>query len=182
MTIQVSPTVRVARVSKRARMPKYATDGSAGLDLNACFDPEQIMRDGEGKPIVDENNKPVRHPNINDRGQFILHAGEVAIMPTGLALQIPFGYEGQVRPRSGLAAKYSVTVLNTPGTIDSDYRGEVKIILVNLGGDDLDIDLGERIAQLVIAPVARAVMLEVEPSELDDTERGEGGFGSTGSN
>jgi dUTP pyrophosphatase len=97
---------------------------------------------------------------------------------TGFAMAIPEGYEVQVRPRSGLALKHGITCLNTPGTIDSDYRGEVKIILINLGSDDFAMTRGDRIAQLVVAPVQRASLSEV--TELDDTERGSGGFGSTG--
>jgi dUTP pyrophosphatase len=103
---------------------------------------------------------------------------ERALVPTGFALAIPAGYEGQVRPRSGLAARYGVTVLNAPGTIDADYRGEVKVILVNHGAEPFVIARGMRIAQLVIAPVTLASFVEV--GDLDDTERGTGGFGSTG--
>jgi dUTP pyrophosphatase len=175
------PQIKVRAVSPRARIPSYATAGSAGLDLHACFDPDQLLRDDDGKPVLDSNNEPVRHPNINTHGQLLISAGEVAIVPTGIAMEIPEGFEGQIRPRSGLAAKYAVTVLNSPGTIDSDYRGEIKVILVNLGGDDLDIDVGERIAQLVIAPVARAELLLVD-SGLSSTVRGTAGFGSTGKN
>jgi dUTP pyrophosphatase len=97
---------------------------------------------------------------------------------TGFAFAIPDGYEVQVRPRSGLALKHGITCLNTPGTIDSDYRGEVKVILANLGDEDFVINTGDRIAQIVVAPVTQGVMVEVEA--LDDTERGTGGFGSTG--
>jgi dUTP pyrophosphatase len=104
--------------------------------------------------------------------------GERALVPTGFALAIPAGYEGQVRPRSGLAARNGVTVLNAPGTIDADYRGEVKVILVNHGAEPFAIARGMRIAQLVIAPVTLATFIEV--TALSDTERGAGGFGSTG--
>jgi dUTP pyrophosphatase len=100
-------------------------------------------------------------------------------VPTGLIMEIPAGFEGQVRPRSGLALKYGVTCLNSPGTIDSDYRGEVKVILANLGSQDFVITRGMRIAQLVIAPVTRVEIVEIE--EASDTQRGTGGFGSTGS-
>jgi len=100
------------------------------------------------------------------------------LVPTGLELEIPEGFEGQVRPRSGLAIRQGLTVLNTPGTIDSDYRGEVQVILVNLGSDEVVISRGDRIAQLVIAPVTRATLAEVET--LADTGRGAGGFGHTG--
>jgi deoxyuridine 5'-triphosphate nucleotidohydrolase len=108
----------------------------------------------------------------------ILAPGARAAVATGFAIAIPAGYEVQVRPRSGLALKHGVTCLNTPGTIDSDYRGEVKVILANLGGDAFAIARGDRIAQLVPAPVQRAVLEEF--IELDDTARGSGGFGSTG--
>jgi len=100
------------------------------------------------------------------------------LVPTGLCLEIPPGFEGQVRPRSGLAARQGLTVLNTPGTIDSDYRGEVQVILVNLGSEEVVITPGDRIAQLIIAPVTRARLVEVET--LAESERGDGGFGHTG--
>jgi dUTP pyrophosphatase len=109
---------------------------------------------------------------------FVLKSGEFALIPTGIKMAIQSGYEAQIRPRSGLAAKYGVTVLNSPGTIDADYRGEVKIILINHGKKDFVINDKERIAQVVIAPVVNATFEEV--SSLLDTERGEGGFGSTG--
>ena len=102
------------------------------------------------------------------------------MIPTGLSFAIPEGYEIQVRPRSGLAAKNGITVLNTPGTIDSDYRGEVKVILINLGKDDFIVNNGDRIAQLIVSPVTQGVFEQT--SELDSTERGAGGFGSTGVN
>ena len=105
-------------------------------------------------------------------------SGEGAVIPTGLKMEVPIGYEGQVRTRSGLAATHGLTVLNSPGTIDADYRGEVKVILMNLDGERLTIDRGDRIAQLVIAPVTRVVITEVE--EVGETTRGQGGFGSTG--
>ena len=105
---------------------------------------------------------------------------EFAMIPTGLSFAIPEGYEIQVRPRSGLAAKNGVTVLNTPGTIDSDYRGEVKVILINHGKDSFTVNNGDRIAQLIVAPVTQGIFEKAE--ELDSTERGEGGFGSTGVN
>jgi len=109
---------------------------------------------------------------------FSLAPGERRVVPTGLALEIPSGHEGQVRPRSGLAARHGVALVNAPGTVDSDYRGEVKVILVNLGREPVTFVRGDRIAQLVIAPVARAVVEVVE--DLSDTGRGAGGFGSTG--
>lgn len=108
----------------------------------------------------------------------VLKPGTRAMVPTGMCWAIPPGYEVQVRPRSGLAAKAGVTCLNTPGTIDSDYRGEVKVILINLGEDDFTIRRGDRIAQMVVAPVAQADWVEMD--SLDETARGTGGFGSTG--
>lgn len=107
-----------------------------------------------------------------------LRAGKRHAVATGFAFAIPDGYEIQVRPRSGLALKHGITCLNTPGTIDSDYRGEVKVILANLGDEDFVINIGDRIAQIVVAPVTQGIMIEVDA--LDDTERGTGGFGSTG--
>ena len=144
-------TVRVKRLphSEGIDLPTYATDSSAGLDLRAAVD----------EPVV-------------------LAPGERRLIPTGLILEIPEGYEGQVRPRSGLAIRHGVTVLNSPGTIDADYRGEVKVILINLGEEPFTIRRGERIAQLIITPVTRAELIEVE--EVTATARGDGGFGSTG--
>jgi len=129
--------------------PAYQTSGSSGMDLRAAID--------ESIPIG---------------------SGEGAVIPTGLMMEIPIGYEGQVRTRSGLAASHGLTVLNAPGTIDADYRGEVKVILMNFGGETVNIDRGDRIAQLVIAPVTRVVVAEVD--EIGETTRGDGGFGSTG--
>ena len=108
----------------------------------------------------------------------MIEPGARELVPTGLRLELPLGFEGQVRPRSGLALKNGVTVLNSPGTIDSDYRGEVAVILINLGSEPFEITRGARIAQLVVAPVTQAVFLEA--SDLADTARGRGGFGSTG--
>ncbi len=108
----------------------------------------------------------------------VLRPGERAAVPTGLIMEIPEGFEGQVRPRSGLALKHGITCLNSPGTIDSDYRGEVKVILANLGAEPFTVTRAMRIAQLVIAPVTRVEIAEI--SELTDTGRGSGGFGSTG--
>ena len=131
-------------------LPAYETIGSAGMDVRAAVSQEE--------PIL-------------------LQAGERAMIPTGLSVAIPQGYEIQVRPRSGLAAKHGLTCLNTPGTIDSDYRGEIKVILINLGQDAFTIQRGERIAQLVLAPVTQLAWIEV--GALDETDRGAGGFGST---
>ncbi len=130
-------------------LPTYQSVLAAGLDLLAAVD-----------------------------GKITLAPGARALVPTGLAMALPAGFEAQVRPRSGLAAKHGVTVLNTPGTIDADYRGEVKVILINLGDDPFEISRGDRIAQMVIAPVLQADIVEVEV--LSETERGSGGFGSTG--
>lgn len=130
-------------------LPSYATAGASGVDLYACVD------------------KPIK-----------LKPFERALIPTGIQVEIPKGYEAQIRPRSGLALKYGVTVLNTPGTIDSDYRGEVCVILINLGNADFVVEQGMRIAQMVICPVVKVNILKV--NELSATERGEGGFGSTG--
>jgi dUTP pyrophosphatase len=130
-------------------LPAYETAQSAGMDLAAAID----------TPLT-------------------LSPGERAMVPTGLAIALPAGYEAQVRPRSGLAAKNGVTVLNTPGTVDADYRGEVKVILINLGDTAFEIERGMRIAQMVIAPVTQASFAEVDT--LPETARGTGGFGSTG--
>ena len=132
-------------------LPAYESEGAAGMDLRAA--------NGTDEPIV-------------------LPPGNRQLVPTGLVFEIPTGFEGQVRPRSGLALKHGITCLNTPGTIDSDYRGEVQVLLINLGQDDFVIERGMRIAQMIIAPVLQA---RLEVRELAQaTERGTGGFGSTG--
>jgi dUTP pyrophosphatase len=130
-------------------IPSYQSEGASGLDL------------------VSSSNEDIK-----------LEPGKRALIPTGIYLEIPEGFEGQVRPRSGLAAKNGITVLNTPGTIDSDYRGEVKVILINLGLDDFVVKRGDRIAQIVFMPVVRAELCE--EISINSTERGTGGFGSTG--
>ena len=132
-------------------MPRYETAGAAGFDLVAAI------------PI----NSPLK-----------LEIFSRQLVPTGLRLQIPEGYEAQVRPRSGLALKFGITVLNAPGTIDHDYRGELMVLLVNLGGEPFVVERGMRIAQMVIAPVTRVAFREVD--SLDETSRADGGFGSTG--
>ncbi|MBQ0163158.1 MAG: dUTP diphosphatase [Treponema sp.] len=132
-----------------AVIPQYKTKGAAGADICALLENSITI-----KPF------------------------ERAMIPTGLFFEIPVGYEIQVRPRSGLAAKNGVTVLNTPGTIDSDYRGEVKVILINLGKEDFVINNGDRIAQMIVAPVTIGNFIKTD--KLSETERGEGGFGSTG--
>ena len=149
----MNPVIEVVRLThaEGLPLPAYETAHAAGMDLRAAV-PEDAPVD--------------------------LRPGERAAVPTGLTMAIPPGFEGQVRPRSGLALRAGVTCLNTPGTIDADYRGEVKVILINLGEADFTIRRGDRIAQLVIAPVTSAAWNEVQT--LDATARGEGGFGSTG--
>ena len=132
-------------------VPSYKTSGSAGADVCAY---------------------------LPDGNEIVLKPMERCLVPTGIKMAIPQGYEVQVRPRSGLAAKNGITCLNTPGTIDSDYRGEVKVILINLGSENFTIKNGDRIAQLVAAPVTQSVYVKTDV--LDSTKRGEGGFGSTG--
>ena len=141
--------ILIKRLSKEVSLPKYKTDGSSGLDL-AAF----VNKDIEIKP------------------------GKSEIIPTGLAIAIPENFEIQIRPRSGLAAKNKISVLNTPGTIDADYRGEIKVILINLSDKSFIVEKGLRIAQMVLCPVIKAKLKEVEI--LEDTKRGSGGFGSTG--
>lgn len=136
---------------KSLPLPAYATPGSSGMDLAAA---------------------------LADTEELIIKPGDQSIVPTGLALALPQGMEAQIRPRSGLAAKHSVTVLNSPGTIDADYRGEIKVILINHGKSDFTIKRGDRIAQMVIQPVCQVQLSEVD--NLDDTTRGQDGFGSTG--
>jgi dUTP pyrophosphatase len=150
----VSPVVAVKRLEHGADLPlpAYETAHAAGMDLRAAV--------------------PADAP-------LTLHPGDWRQVPTGLCIAIPPGFEGQVRPRSGLAFRHGVTCLNTPGTIDADYRGEVKVILINHGPNDFHVRRGDRIAQLLISPVVRAEWRETEA--LDETGRGEGGFGSTGS-
>ncbi|MDB2344735.1 dUTP diphosphatase [Pelagibacteraceae bacterium] len=141
--------ILIKRLSKNISLPKYETEGSSGMDLTA---------------------------NVNKVIE--IQPGKSEIIPTGLALSIPKNYEIQIRPRSGLAAKNQISVLNTPGTIDEDYRGEIKVILINLGEKKFIIEKGLRIAQMVLCPVIKAELEEVD--ELDETKRGSGGFGSTG--
>ena len=141
--------VKILKKHPDGKIPKYATEGASGLDLHARI-PHEIY----------------------------LHPGVRFTVPTGIGLEIPEGFEGQVRPRSGWAKKTGVTVLNAPGTVDADFRGEICAILINLGDEAVKIEPDMRIAQLVIAPVVRVQL--VETTGLQDTERGEGGFGSTG--
>ena len=142
--------ILIKKLNQRAIIPKYETVGASGLDLSANLEKDIVL-------------KP----------------GEKYLISTGIAVTIPNGYEFQIRPRSGLAMKNSITVLNTPGTIDADYRGEIKVIIINLGNKDFEITNGTRIAQMVLCPISKAKLLEVE--DLDSTTRGDGGFGSTGS-
>ncbi len=144
--------IKIQRVTENFNdipMPEYATEGSSGLDLRAAVESD-----------------------------FIIEKGKVALVSTNLRVEIPFGYEIQVRPRSGLAAKNGIGVLNSPGTIDSDYRGEIKIILFNFGTEDFVIKRGDRIAQMILAKVYRMDIEETH--ELNDSNRGDGGFGHTG--
>jgi dUTP diphosphatase len=146
----VNPTIKIRRLRKSALpLPRYQSARAAGIDLMADV----------AEPIA------------------IAPMARAAV-PTGIAVAIPAGFEGQVRPRSGRAISEGLTLINAPGTIDADYRGEIKVLLVNLGAAEVSIRPGERIAQLVIAPVVRAELIEVE--ELEETPRGEGGFGHTG--
>ncbi len=136
------------------------------------------LNNGAGLPMPAYASSGAAGMDICAAEGLTLRVGKRAAVATGFAFAIPHGFEVQVRPRSGLAFKHGITCLNTPGTIDSDYRGEVKVILANLGEDDFAIQRGDRIAQLVVAPVVQAIMDEVDG--LDDTVRGAGGFGSTG--
>ena len=149
----MSATIAVKRLphGEGLPLPAYETPHAAGMDLRAAV--------AEDAPLT-------------------LRPGDRHAVPTGLCVAIPPGFEGQVRPRSGLALRHGVTCLNAPGTVDADYRGEVQVILINLGADDFVVRRGERIAQLLIAPVAQAAWREVDL--LEATQRGEGGFGSTG--
>lgn len=143
--------VRILPHGEGLPLPSYQSAGAAGADLFAALAPD---------------------------AKVIIEPGARLLVPTGMALQLPEGFEGQVRPRSGIALQHGVTILNAPGTVDSDYRGEVGVLLANLGSEPFEIARGARIAQLVIAPVSRANF--VAASQLDDTARGAGGYGSTG--
>lgn len=149
---RIDPSVKIALVRNGAKVPTYATEGAAGMDLAACIS-----------------------------GPVTLGPGERFAFPTGIALAIPPGYEGQVRPRSGLARMYGIMMVNAPGTVDGDFRGEVHAVLVNIGDEPYTFQPGDRIAQLVIAPVANAVIDVVSSvKDLGETERGGRGFGSSG--
>jgi dUTP pyrophosphatase len=146
-----TPTIRIQRLphSEGLELPSYASAGAAGADLRAAVESE-----------------------------IVIAPGERVAAPTGLILEIPKGWEGQVRPRSGLAIRHGLTVVNAPGTIDSDYRGELKVLLVNLGAENVTVSRGDRIAQLLVTTAPQAGFVEVEA--LEATDRGAGGFGSTG--
>ena len=151
MTARDGPEIRIQKLPhfEGLLLPSYATAGAAGIDVEAAVEADMV-----------------------------LGPGRRAAVPTGLAMAIPAGFEIQVRPRSGLALKHGVTVVNAPGTIDSDYRGEIKIMLINLGEDDFTITRGMRIAQLVVAPVSLAVLVVADT--LETTDRSSDGFGTTG--
>lgn len=151
--MSATPTIMLAWLPHGAGLepPAYETTQAAGMDIRAAV--------------------PVDEP-------VVLEAGTRRLIETGITLALPAGFEAQIRPRSGLAIKHGITCLNTPGTIDSDYRGEIKVILINLGKEAFTINRGERIAQMVIAPVIQAEIMQVDV--LDETDRGSGGFGSTG--
>ena len=141
--------ILIKRLSEKVKLPKYETNGSSGMDLSANID-----------------------------SSIKINPGKTAIIPTGISLSVPNNYEIQIRPRSGLAAKNQISVLNSPGTIDSDYRGEIKVILINLGEKVFIVDKGDRIAQMVVCPIIKAKLKEVK--NLEKSHRGSGGFGSTG--
>ena len=141
--------VLIKRLSKNIELPKYETNGSSGMDLSA-----------------------------NIEKQIKIEPGKTSIIPTGISVSIPKNFEIQIRSRSGLAAKSQISVLNSPGTIDADYRGELKVILINLSNNTFVVERGSRIAQMVLCPIIKAEFKEVD--SLDDTDRGAGGFGSTG--
>jgi len=145
-----APQVRIRRVREHAVLPEYKTAHAAGMDLAACL----------------------------ENGDVTIPPREIRMIPCGFAMALPDGYEAQVRPRSGLASKFGITLPNAPGTIDADYRGEVMVPLINHGAEPFTVAHADRIAQMIIAPVARAFLIEVD--DLGDTDRGSGGFGSTG--
>src|SRR4051812_24569861 len=145
------PVLQVKKLDPRALLPRYQSEFAAGLDLSACIAPGETL---------------------------VIEPGRIAMVKTGIAVAIPPGFEGQVRPRSGLASRHGVTLPNSPGTIDADYRGEVMVPLINLGRSPFVVERGMRVAQMVVLPVPPVRLVEVD--ELDATERGGGGFGHTG--
>lgn len=141
--------IKIQRLNDSVKIPEYATEGSAGVDLRSTV-------------------------------KCTIKAGERMLIPTGIKISIPKNYEAQIRPRSGLALKHGIILPNSPGTIDSDYRGEIGVIILNAGNEIFEVNIGDRVAQMVFVPVTRAIFEEVD--SLDETKRGEGGFGSTGKN
>lgn len=139
----------IKRLQKDLPLPKYMTEGAAGMDLYSAVEEDTIIK-----------------------------KGEIKLIPTGISISISEGYEAQIRPRSGLALKYGIGLVNSPGTVDSDYRGEINLIMINFGSDDFIVKRGDRVAQMVINKIKTPDIIEVE--SLDDTSRGAGGFGSTG--
>jgi len=155
-------SVAIKKLHEDAFVPSYGTEGAAGADLAAVIYPEDYP---DGTPPAGQEALPIK-------------PGERRLVKTGIAIELPIGYEAQCRPRSGLALKHGITVLNAPGTIDSDYRGEIGVILHNTSEKVFYVNPGDRIAQLVIAPVTKGQFIEAD--DLSDTVRGEGGYGSTG--
>ncbi len=151
MVQRVGIALRWLEHGKALALPQQMTSGAAGVDLSAALGIDEVIE---------------------------IAPGRTAMIPTGFAIALPEGFEAQVRPRSGLAAKHGITVLNSPGTIDADYRGEVKVVLINHGQTPFAVRRGDRIAQMVVAPVSAVLFTEQET--LDETDRGEGGYGSTG--
>lgn len=149
MEQQITIMIKKEPGASDLQLPDYATPGSAGIDLMAAIDSNTVLNPGERQ-----------------------------LIPTGIRIAIPDGYEGQIRPRSGLALRYGISMVNSPGTIDSDYRGEIGVILINLGKEPFVINRGDRIAQMVVVPIIRAIL--VESDNLPDTTRDNGGFGHTG--
>lgn len=147
--MEVKLEIRRLPEAKDLPLPSYATSGSAGMDLMAAIEDDVVLNPGERK-----------------------------LVSAGIAIAVPQGFEAQIRPRSGLALRHGISMVNTPGTIDSDYRGTVQVIMINHGSEPFTIKRGDRIAQMVIAPVARAILVEMD--ELDETVRNDGGFGHTG--
>ena len=163
----MTDAIKIQLLRDDAVLPAYQTDGSSGFDLKACFNKSDDITCTPDEP----------HPWFVDC--IMLQPGRRVLIPTGIAMAIPAGFEGQVRSRSGYTLKQGLIVLNAPGTIDSDYRGEIGVIIMNASSQVQTIKPGDRIAQLVIAPVAKVPAWE-QVSTLDETERGEGGYGSTG--
>ena len=171
----MTDSIKVKLLREGAELPKYQTSGASGFDLKCCFKKEDSIikgYDGNEYDILNRMASP-------SRAFIMLGPGQRVLIPTGLSMAIPVGYEGQVRSRSGLALKEGLIVLNAPGTIDSDYRGEIGVIICNTSNQTRTITQGDRIAQLVICKVERIPVWD-QVEEFDETERGEGGFGSTG--